>query len=98
MTAAPEIADGLSRTLARLLGVGTLAACGLVAIGMILPARSIGTPFVSAGVVLLIALPALRVAVMGVWLLVNHDGDLALVAALVLAIIIVSTLLGAGIV
>jgi uncharacterized membrane protein len=90
---APDIADRLNRHLAWLLGVGTLASCGLIATGMILPALG---GLVSAGVVLLIALPALRVAWMGVSFLLSRDRDLALIAALVLAIIIFSTLLGAG--
>jgi hypothetical protein len=48
------------------------------------------------GIVLLIALPPVRVATMAVWFLFNDDGDFALVAALVLAIIVASTLLGVG--
>ena len=45
---------------------------------------------------LLIALPPVRVATMAVWFLFNGDRDLALIAALVLAIIVASTLLGIG--
>jgi uncharacterized membrane protein len=68
---------------------------------MVLPALGVsarsGTDhLVSIGIVLLIALPTMRVATMGVWFLFHRDLDFALVAALVLAIIIASTLLGAG--
>jgi hypothetical protein len=38
----------------------------------------------------------MRVATMGVWFLFHRDLDFALIAALVLVIIIASTLLGAG--
>jgi uncharacterized membrane protein len=101
MISAPGVADRLNSRLAWLLGAGTWASCGLITTGMILSAlgaspRLEGAHFVSAGIVLLIALPALRVAMMGVWFLLSRDLDFALVAAFVLAIIIVSTLLGAG--
>jgi uncharacterized membrane protein len=98
---APEVVDRLNSRLAWLLGAGTWASCGLITIGMILSAlgaspRLEGAHFVSAGIVLLIALPALRVAMMAVWFLLSRDRDFALIAAFVLAIIVVSTLLGAG--
>jgi cytochrome bd-type quinol oxidase subunit 2 len=94
-------ADGLNSRLARLLGIGSWASCGLIAAGMALrmsgvSARSVADHLVSAGIVLLIALPTLRVAVMAVWFLFRRDRDFALIAALVLVIIIASTLLGAG--
>ena len=99
-SSAPEVADRLESRLAWLLGAGTWASCGFIITGLILSARGAsprleGVHFVSAGIVLLIALPALRVVVMGVWFLSRRDLDFALVAAFVLAIIIVSTLLGA---
>jgi uncharacterized membrane protein len=100
ISAPAGVADRLNGRLAWLLGAGTWASCGLIATGMILSASGasprLGAHFVSAGIVLLIALPALRVAMMGVWFLLSRELDFALVAALVLAIIIVSTLLGAG--
>jgi len=55
-----------------------------------------GAHFVSTGIVLLIMLPTVRVATMAVWFLINADRDFALVAALVLAIIVASTLFGAN--
>ena len=45
---------------------------------------------------LLIALPTVRVATMALWFLFNDDRDFALIALAVLAIILASTLLGAG--
>jgi hypothetical protein len=93
--------DCLNSLLAWLLGLGSWASCGLIATGMVLrvlgvSARSGADHLVSTGIVLLIALPTMRVATIGVWFLFHRDLDFALIAALVLAIIIASTLLGAG--
>jgi sorbitol-specific phosphotransferase system component IIBC len=93
--------DRLNNRLARLLVLGTWTSCGFIMIGMALPAlgaspRFVSADFVSIGIVLLIALPTVRVATMAVWFLFNDDRDFALIAALVLAIIVASTLLGAG--
>jgi len=92
--------DRLNSRLAWLLGLGSWASCGLMATGMVLPAFGVsarsGADLVSTGIVLLIALPTMRVATMGVWFLFHRDLDFALIAALVLVIIIASTLLGAG--
>ena len=70
-------------------------------IGMALPVlgaspRFVSADFVSTGIVLLIALPTVRVATMALWFLFNDDRDFALIALAVLAIILASTLLGAG--
>jgi hypothetical protein len=93
--------DGLNSRLARLLGIGSWASCVLIAAGMVVrmsgvSERPVADHLVSAGIVLLIALPTLRVAVMAVWFLFRRDVDFALIAALVLVIIVASTLLGAG--
>ena len=93
--------DRLNSRLARLLVLGTWTSCGLIVIGIVLPAlgaslRPASAYFVSTGIVLLIALPPARVATMAVWFLFNDDRDFALIAALVLAIIVASTLLGVG--
>jgi uncharacterized membrane protein len=93
--------DCLNNRLAWLLGLGSWASCGLIATGMVLQAfgvsaRSGADYLVSTGIVLLIALPSLRVATMGVWFLVHRNLDFALIAAFVLAIIIASTLFGTG--
>jgi uncharacterized membrane protein len=94
-----ETTDGLNLTLARLLGAGIWTACGLIACGMLLSAAGVRPHFdpsilLSAGIVVLISLPVLRVAAMGIWFLFRRDFSFALIAALVLAIILVSTLLG----
>ena len=70
-------------------------------IGMALPAlgaspQFVSADFVSTGIVLMIALPTVPAATMAVWFLFNDDRDFALIAAVVLAIIVASTLLGAG--
>jgi hypothetical protein len=92
--------DRLNSRLARLLAFGTWTSCGLIIAGMAAPAlglslRLAGAYLVSTGIVLLIALPMVRVATMAVWFLLEGDRDFALIAALVLAIIAASTLLGA---
>lgn len=81
--------------------LGTWTSCGLILIGIVLPVlgaslRSGSAYFVSTGIVLLIALPPARVATMAVWFLFHDDRDFALIAALVLAIVVASTLLGVG--
>jgi uncharacterized membrane protein len=97
----PDVPDRLNNRLAQLLSFGTWASCGLIAAGMVLPvlsatARSDAEHLVSAGIVLLILLPTVRVATMGTWFLFHGDPDFALIAVLVFVIIIASTLLGAG--
>ena len=93
--------DGLNSRLARLLGIGNWTSCVLIAAGLVMrmsgvSARPVANHLVSAGIVLLIALPTLRVAVMAAWFLFRREVDFALIAALVLVIIVASTLLGAG--
>jgi uncharacterized membrane protein len=97
----PDVPDRLNDRLAQLLSFGTWASCGFIAAGMVLPvlsatARLDAEHLVSAGIVLLIVLPTVRVATMGTWFLFHRDPDFALIAALVLVIIIASTLIGAG--
>jgi uncharacterized membrane protein len=97
----PEVPDRLNHRLAQLMTFGTWVSSGLIAAGMVLPvlgasARSHAEHLVSTGIVLLIALPPLRVATMGTWFLFHRDRDFALIAALVIVIIIASTLLGVG--
>jgi uncharacterized membrane protein len=94
-------ADRLNSRLAWLLGYGSWASCGLIAAGMVLrifhaSARSEADQLVSAGIVVLIALPIMRVATMGLCFLFRRELDFALIAALVFAIIVASTLLGVG--
>ena len=98
---APRPPDHLSLCLARLLGVGSWASCGLIAAGMAWRAFGAGASasaghLVSVGVALLIALPPMRVAAMAGWFPVRREPGFALAAAAVLAIILASTLLAAG--
>jgi uncharacterized membrane protein len=98
---APGAPDRLNNCLALLLRSGTWASCGFIAAGMVLQvlsasARSHAEHLVLTGIVLLIVLPTVRVAMMGMWFLFHRDLDFALIAALVLVIIIASTLIGAG--
>ena len=101
MVSTPLSSDRLNARLAWLLAVGTWTSCALIGIGMASAALGLsqrwgGAHFVSSGIVFLIALPTVRVATMAVWFLFNDDREFALIAALVLAVIIASTLLGAG--
>jgi hypothetical protein len=97
----PGIPDRLNHHLARLLGVGSWASCGLIAAGMVLQVSGARTRLgaehlIFIGIVLLIALPTMRVAAMVVWYLFRRDLEFAVIAALVLAVIVASTLLGVG--
>ena len=80
----------LETVLARVLGVGTAIASALIALGLVagLPAVS------SAGIVAIIALPALRVAIMAVAYLRVRDGRGAAIALAVLAILALGVLVG----
>ena len=81
--------ERLDRALAALLWWGTWAASALIALGMALVSHAV----VKAGVALLIALPALRVATLfGVFALRRDRA--ALIAALVLAILAAGLLIG----
>jgi uncharacterized membrane protein len=96
-----DVPDRLNSRLAQLMGFGTWVSSGFIAAGMALPllsasARSHAEHLVSTGIVLLIVLPPVRVAMMGIWFLFHRDPDFALIAVLVLVIIVASTLLGAA--
>jgi hypothetical protein len=99
VSVAASTLDRLNVGLARLLAIGTWTSCGLIAIGM--ASAPLGRPWggvhlIVSGIVLLIALPTVRVTMMALWFLWNGERDFALIAALVLAIILASTLMGAG--
>lgn len=83
--------DGLDRWLALLLKIGTWAACALVAAGLVLTHPTL----VIVGVLLLIALPILRVVLMAGWFAAHRELRFALAAAAVLLIILLSAALGA---
>jgi len=101
MVSTSDVPDRLNSHLMRLLGFGTWVSCTLIAAGIVLqalgfPAQAGARHLISAGIVLLIALPTLRVAVMGIWFLFHRDLEFTVIAALVLAIIAASTFFGAG--
>ncbi|HEY3901972.1 MAG TPA: DUF1634 domain-containing protein [Chthoniobacter sp.] len=97
----------LESRLAALLHVGTWLACGLIALGLPLffildrkdqhPQFSLAhlaDPLMKAGIAVFILLPVLRVIVMLVLFRRQKDYRFAAIAALVLAIILVSVLVG----
>jgi uncharacterized membrane protein len=86
----------LESLLGRLLQYGTLAASGIIALGLALSVSSgpLGARIAAAGIALFILLPALRVAVMLVFFLHTGDYRYGAIAALVLLIISVSFLIG----
>jgi uncharacterized membrane protein len=91
----------LDELLARLLSLGTWASCVLIVAGLAWPhatatAGSSGAHLVALGTLLLIVLPVMRVAVMGVWFARNREFTFAAVAATVLLIILISAVLGAS--
>ena len=88
MTARP---GALERRVALLLGAGTWIASAVIAAGLVLPA---GTALVNAGVVLIIALPIVRVLVMLHEFVRRQDYRNAIIAASVLAVILLGIVLG----
>ena len=98
MKAEAAVLDPLERLLAQLLHYGTLAACGLIALGLALGVASgllgTGTIIATAGIALFILLPVLRVATMLVFFLRACDYRYSAIAALVLLIISFSFFIG----
>lgn len=96
MKAAALESGSLENRLGNLLRYGTLAASGLVAAGLVLSAawRALGMGIATAGIALLILLPALRVATMLVFFLRAGDYRYGAIAALVLLIISFSFFVG----
>lgn len=94
----PTRVGQLEEGLGRLLSLGTWAACALILAGLFwsyATTPALGGRLVALGTVILIALPVVRVIVMGVWFARCRDYPFALVAALVLLIILVSAIIGA---
>jgi uncharacterized membrane protein len=87
----------LENLLGSLLHYGTLAASGIIAVGLALSIASgpLGLQIATAGIALFILLPALRVATMLIFFLRAGDYRYGAIAALVLFIIVVSFLIGA---
>jgi uncharacterized membrane protein len=90
------LSDQLENLLGRLLHYGTLAASGIIAIGLALSvaSRPLGIGIATAGIGLFILLPALRVAVMLIFFLRARDYRYGAIAALVLLIISISFFVG----
>ena len=91
--------------LAGLLRYGALTASGWIAVGMVMglfdgstskPHASLADRCMTIGIVLLIALPVLRVALMTAVFLYERDYLFAAISGAVLAIIAVGFLLGIG--
>lgn len=96
MNAGAALSGPLESLLARLLYYGTLAASGLIALGLALSAGSapVGMAVATAGIALFILLPALRVATMLIFFLRARDYRYSAIAALVLLIIAFSLFVG----
>ncbi len=86
----------LENLLGRLLHYGTLAASGLIALGLSLGIAwgAAGTGIATAGIALFILLPALRVAAMLIFFFKAGDFRYGAIAALVLLIIAISFFVG----
>lgn len=96
MKAAAALPDSLENLLGRLLHYGTLAASGLIGVGLALGIAwgALGMGTATAGIALLILLPALRVATMLIFFLRAGDYRYGAIAALVLLIISISFYVG----
>ena len=96
MNAKAALSGQLENLLAKLLHYGTLAASGIIALGLALSvtAGPLGMGVATAGIALFILLPALRVAVMLVFFLRARDYRYGAIAALVLLIISISFFVG----
>jgi uncharacterized membrane protein len=92
----PALTGPLEILLGRLLQYGTLAATGLIACGLALSVARVawGLGVATAGIALLILLPALRVAAMLIFFVRAGDYRYGAIAALVLFIISLSFFLG----
>ena len=96
MNAKAALSGQLENLLAKLLHYGTLAASGIIALGLALSvaAGPLGMGVAAAGIALFILLPSLRVAVMLVFFLRARDYRYGAIAALVLLIISISFFVG----
>lgn len=96
MKVAAASSDPLENLLSRLLQYGTLAASGVIAVGLLLGSvrLSWGMGIATAGIALFILLPALRVATMLIFFLRAGDYRYGAIAALVLLIISLSFYVG----
>jgi uncharacterized membrane protein len=96
LNAEAAVSGQLENLLGRLLHYGTLAASGIIGLGLALSVASgpLGIGVATAGIALFILLPALRVAVMLIFFLRARDYRYGALAALVLIIISISFFVG----
>jgi uncharacterized membrane protein len=96
LKAEPALSGPLESLLGRLLHYGTLAASGIIAVGLALSiaSRPLGMYIATAGIALFILLPALRVATMLIFFLRAGDYRYGAIAALVLFVIVISFFVG----
>ena len=96
MKAEAAASGPLENLLAKLLLFGTLAASGVIAVGLALSVASgpVGMGIATVGIALFILLPALRVAAMLIFFLRARDYRYGAIAALVLLIISFSFFIG----
>ena len=96
MSHANRLHRRLELCLASLMSLGTWVACALITVGIALSLTvgSTRTPFLMAGLALIIFLPILRLLFMLTSFLRAHDFPIAAVAALVLTIIALGAVFG----
>jgi uncharacterized membrane protein len=99
MTRSVDGAGRRDRAVAMLLRVGTVCACGLIAVGMLLGAGGSavapgGHVFAKAGVALFILLPVARVVLLLGQFVRERDRTYALLSLLVLVIIAAGVIVG----
>ncbi len=85
--------DAADRVLSLTLKAGAYTAFGLIVLGLFLQ-RIKGLSFSTAGLMVLLATPVIRIAVAGVQFLREHDLKYALVSLGVLAIVVLAYVLG----
>lgn len=87
----------LERLLARVLDQGTWLASGIIAIGWLFAAAGWRSGvLINSGIALFLLLPVIRVIIMLVVFVRERDYRFAVIAGVVLAIIVLGALLGAG--
>lgn len=97
MKAGAALPAPLERILGGLLHYGTYIACFVIALGLALTFASnpAGQGIATAGIALFIVLPVARVGAMLIFFLLTRDHRFGAIAALVLAIIAISYVVGA---
>jgi uncharacterized membrane protein len=98
MISGPASPAALEQFLSRLLSYGTYVASGVIAFGLVVAfdSNQLGSRIATAGIALLIVLPVARVGAMLIFFLSTKDHRFSAIASLVLVIIVLSYLVGAG--